>query len=281
MLYQDELCQEGKTMKIQANGISMNYEITGDGKWLTLVHGAGDNLEAWWNQVPVFSRNYKLLAYDVRGYGQTETPSGEYSTDILVKDLYELLKALGINETYLLGYSMGGRIVVGLTLAHPGMVKALIIANSGFAPMQRSEEEMQQMAKLREQRMKMVEEQGLEPIMDESTNMVFSAGWPEKNPAVMEQYKKIRLKNNPKSYLVAMRAMVWGANPPDVSSIKCPTLIIGGESDSLMGAEGAKATHELIPGSQLVVMPTGHASAIEKPNEFNSAVLNFLVGLRD
>ncbi|HEY31744.1 MAG TPA: alpha/beta hydrolase [Dehalococcoidia bacterium] len=268
-------------MKIQANGISMNYEITGDGKWLTLVHGAGDNLEAWWNQVPSFSRNYKVLTYDVRGYGQTETPLGEYSTDILVEDLYELLKALGINETYLLGYSMGGRVVVGLTLSHPEMVKALIIANSGFAPMQRSEEEMQQMMKLREQRMKIVEEQGLEPIMDESTAMVFSAGWPEKNPEVIEQYKRIRLKNDPKSYLVAMRAMVWGAQPPDVSIIKCPTLIIGGESDGLMGVEGAKATHELIPGSQLVVMPTGHASAIEKPEEFNSAVLNFLAGLRD
>jgi pimeloyl-ACP methyl ester carboxylesterase len=171
-----------KIMKIQANGISMNYEVAGDGKWLTLVHGAGDNLEAWWNQVPVFSLSYKVLVYDVRGYGQTETPSGEYSTDILVEDLYELLKVLGINETYLLGYSMGGRIVVGLTLAHPEMVKALIIANSGFAPIQRSEEEMKEMTKLREQRMKIVEEQGLEPIMDESTAMVFSAGWPEKNP---------------------------------------------------------------------------------------------------
>lgn len=266
-------------MKIQANGISMNYEITGSGKWLTLVHGAGDNQEAWWNQVPAFSRNYKVLAYDVRGYGQTETPSGEYSTDILIEDLYQLLKALGINETYLLGYSMGGRVVVGLTLGHPEMVKALIIANSGFAPMQRSEEEMQQMMKLREQRMKVVEEQGLEPIMDETTAMVFSAGWPEKNPKVVEQYKQIRLKNDPKSYLVAMRAMVWGAQPPDVSGIKCPTLIIGGESDGLMGAEGAKATHELIPGSRLVVMPTGHASSIERPEEFNSAVLSFLVSL--
>ena len=268
-------------MKIQANGISMNYEIAGDGKWLTLVHGAGDNLEAWWNQVPVFSRSYKVLVYDVRGYGQTETPPGEYSTDILVADLYELLKVLGINETYLLGYSMGGRIVVGLTLGYPEMVKALIIANSGFAPMQRSEEEMKEMMKLREQRMKVVEEQGLEPIIDDSTAMVFSAGWPEKNPEVVEQYKRIRLKNDPKAYIIAMRAMVWRAQPPDVSSIKCPTLVIGGESDGLMGAEGARATHELIPGSQLVVMPTGHAAAIERPEEFNSAVLNFLAGLGD
>ena len=164
-------------MRIKASGISMNYEVTGNGRWLTLIHGAGDNLEAWWNQVPVFSQHYRVLIYDVRGYGQTETPPGEYTTDILTQDLYELLKALGVNGTYVLGYSMGGRVAVGLTLSHPELVKALIIANSGVAPIQRSQEEMQEMMKLRQERMKTVEKHGLEPIMDESTAMVFSPGW--------------------------------------------------------------------------------------------------------
>jgi 3-oxoadipate enol-lactonase len=267
-------------MRIKANGISINYEITGDGKWLTLVHGAGDNLGMWWNQVPAFSRSYKVLVYDVRGYGQTETPPENYSTDILIEDLYELLKVLGINETYLMGYSMGGRIAVGLTLKYPEMVKALIVANSPLAGMpQRSEEQLREMAKMREQRLKIVEEQGLAPIMDESMAMVFSAGWPEKNRKVFEQYKNIRLTNNPKSYVVAMRSMTMGGPPPDVSSIRCPTLIIGGESDGLMGADSARAGQALIPGSQLKVMPTGHAAAIEQPEEFNAAVLGFLAGL--
>jgi len=270
---------EEKIMKIKANGISMNYEITGSGRWFTLIHGAGDNLEAWWNQVPVFSRHYQVLTYDVRGYGQTETPPGEYSTDILVQDLGELLKGLGIEETYLLGYSMGGRIAVEFTLKNPAVVKALIIANSGVAPLERSQEEMKQMMEMRQQRMEIVEKQGLAPIMDESTAMVFSPGWPDENRDVVEQYKKIRLKNDPQAYLIAMRAMVWGMAPPDVSSIKCPTLIIAGEKDGLMGAESGRASQQLIPGSQLKVMVTGHAAAIEKPEEFNSTVLEFLAGL--
>jgi pimeloyl-ACP methyl ester carboxylesterase len=267
-------------MRIKANGISMNYEVTGSGKWLTLVHGAGDNLGAWWNQVPVFSRSYRVLTYDVRGYGQTETPPENYSTDILIEDLHGLLKALGINETYLMGYSMGGRVAIGLTLKYPKMIKALIVANSPLGSMpQRSEEQLQEMAKMREQRMKIVEEQGLAPIMDESMAMVFSAGWPEKNREVFEQYKNIRLTNNPKSYVVAMRSMTMGGPAPDVSSIHCPTLIIGGESDGLMGADSARAGQALIPGSKLKVMPTGHASYIEQPEEFNTAVLGFLAGL--
>ena len=268
-------------MKIEANGISMNYEITGNGKWLTLIHGSGDNLGAWWNQIPAFSQHYRVLTYDVRGYGQTETPLGEYSTDILVQDLYELLKALGIEKTYVLGYSMGGRTALGLTLSHPEMVKALIMANSGLASRQRSQEEMKEMAKLRQQQLEAIEKHGLEAGINERTAGMFSPGWPEKNQEVFEHYKKIRLNNDPKAYLIAMRTMTLGGPPPDVSGLKCPILFIGGESDGLMGRESATASQKLVPGSQLKLMPTGHASAIESPNEFNSTVLEFLAGVGD
>ncbi|MBI4302451.1 MAG: alpha/beta fold hydrolase, partial [Chloroflexi bacterium] len=58
-------------MKIKANGISMNYELTGAGECLTLIHGAGDNLNMWYHQVPTLSQRYQVLTYDVRGFGQT------------------------------------------------------------------------------------------------------------------------------------------------------------------------------------------------------------------
>jgi len=267
-------------MKITANNISMNYEITGQGQWLTLIHGAGDNLEAWWNQVLVFSKHYRVLTYDVRGYGQTETPHEEYNTDILVQDLSELLNALDIKESHILGYSMGGRIALGLALAHPDKVKTLILANSGVVPMTRSQEEMEEMNRLRQQRMETVEKQGsLESVVtDESISMVFSPGWPEKNKGIIERYKKIQLKNTPQAYLTVARAMVWGTPPPDASPLRMPTLIIAAEHDTWSGAEAARAGQKLIAGSKLVIMPTGHASAIEQPDQFNHAVLDFLKG---
>lgn len=266
-------------MKIKANGISQNYEINGSGKWLTMVHGAGDNLGMWWNQVPIFSRSYRLLTYDVRGYGQTETPPEGYTIDRLVEDLYQLLKTLGIDETYLLGYSMGGRVSLGFTLVHPGMVKALILANSPVVPLQRNAEQMKEMMKLREERMKAAEKQGRAPAMDDMTTMVFSPGWPEKHRDVIEQYRKTRLNNDPGASQIAMRSMVMGATPPDVSGIKCPTLIIGGEHDGLMGVESVRAGQALIRGSQLKILPTGHAAAIEMPGEFNTTVMEFLAGV--
>ena len=266
-------------MKITVNNISMNYEVAGDGKWLTLIHGAGDNLEAWWNQVPTLSQSYRVLTYDVRGHGQTETPPAEYTIGLLVQDFYELLKALNVPETYLLGYSMGGRIALGLALDHPGMVKALILANSGVAPIQRSEEEMKQMMEMRQRQMEIIEKQGLGPVMDEITTRVLSPGFAEKKSEVFARYKEIRLKNDPAAYLTVMRAMPWAALPPDVSSLKPPTLIIAGEHDLFSGPEAARASQRLIVGSKLKVMPTGHASLVEQPDEFNKTVLDFLSGL--
>jgi 3-oxoadipate enol-lactonase len=266
-------------MKIKANKISMNYEVAGEGRWLTLIHGAGDNLGAWWNQVPALSKRYRVLTYDVRGHGQTETPPAEYTIGLLVQDLYELLKALKVRETYLLGYSMGGRIALGLTLEHPEMVKALILANSGVAPIQRSQEEMKQMMEMRQRQMEIMEKQGLGPVMDEMTVRALSPGFAEKNPKVFARYKEIRLKNDPRAYATLMKAMPWAAQPPDVSSLKLPTLIIAGEHDLFSGPEAAKASQRLIKGSKLVVMPTGHAAAIEQPDKFNKTILDFLAGL--
>ena len=97
-------------MKIIANGISMNYELIGSGKCLTLIHGAGDNLNAWFNQVPAFSQRYRVLTYDVRGHGQTEMTEEELTTELWVDDLYALLKGLNVSQTFLLGHSMGERL---------------------------------------------------------------------------------------------------------------------------------------------------------------------------
>lgn len=269
-------------MRIEANGIFMNYEVAGSGKWLLLIHGMGDNLGAWYNQVPVFSQRYRVLTYDVRGHGQTEAPEGEYSTDVWAQDLHGLLGALEIERAYVLGYSMGGMVAVNLALQHPEMVEALILANSGGARRPTmSEEQMRQMAEQRRMRMERVEREGLAATMDESTAMMFSPGFPERNKEAFERYKAVRLKNDPQSYLRMMRSMgtMFGGAPPDLSKIQCPTLIIGGEHDGLMGAEGAKATQQAIAGSQLKIMPTGHASAIEQPEEFNKAVMDFLAGL--
>ena len=68
--------------------------------------------------------------------------------------------------------------------------------------------------------------------------------------------------------------------PPDVSRLACPVLIVAGENDAFMSVEAARLTHAAIPGSRLEVLSTGHAAALEAPEEFNRIVLDFLAEVR-
>jgi 3-oxoadipate enol-lactonase len=263
-------------MEIKANGISINYELTGSGKYFTLIHGAGDNLNAWYNQVPEFSRHYSVLTYDVRGHGKTEFPEGELTTETWIEDLYGLLKALGIDETILLGYSMGGSIALGFTIAHPEMVRALILSNSGIGRRNMSEEDMKNMQARRKNQLEALEKDGMEAEFRERVTGMFSPGFMDNHPETARRYREILLQTDPKKYLRVMGRMGPPASPPDTSKITCPTLIIAGELDFVGGADMAKASQAAIKDSKIKVFPTAHASAIEVPDEYNKTVLNFL-----
>ncbi|MBT3362096.1 MAG: alpha/beta hydrolase [Chloroflexi bacterium] len=259
-------------MKTKVNGITINYETYGDsGKWITLVHGAQDNLNVWWNQVALFSKKYRVLAIDWRGHGDTETPALDYKFEILVQDLYELWQHLGIKQTYLNGHSMGGGIVIRAALAYPEIVKALIITNSGVAARAPSKEENERLMAERRQRWDYLERVGFWPYDDDDSKL---------SPAE-RMYKAMKLRNDPKKYVRMIRTLDRAGTPPDTSVMKCPTLIISGEYDGLGGPDAGKTTQDLIPGSKRVVLPTGHNPHVETPEEYNKIILEFLGGLSD
>jgi len=261
-------------MKIEAKGISMNYEITGSGDCLVLIHGAGDNLNAWYNQIPAFSKSYRVLTYDVRGHGQTELTEGDYTPDIWADDLYALLGTLGIDKAYVLGYSMGGTIAATLALKHPEVVNALILSNSGGASVI-SEEAKQRMTERRQAQKEAFEKEGMLGIFKMRTTTTFSPGFAEKNPDVMEKYKAILLQNRTEGYRKVMESMERRGTI-DFSKITCPTLIIAGEHDVFSSPEVGKTLHSLIPKSELRIFPTAHAAAMEQPEEYNKTILAFL-----
>jgi 2-succinyl-6-hydroxy-2,4-cyclohexadiene-1-carboxylate synthase len=257
-------------MKVKANGISINYEIKGKGENLVLIHGMGDNLGMWYNQVPVFSRQYRVITYDVRGFGKTESPAGDITIAAHCRDLFELLNATGIRKTFLLGFSMGGRIAIELACTHPEMVKGLIMANSTVAMGPPSEEAMAR----RRQMAEIFQQKDVKKAMEMMAAGAFSPGFKEKHPKEFEKYVKVKMKNYTPGR--TMPASMAGGAPPDVSRIQCPVMFIVGENDGFSGIEQGQKSVEMIPGSQMVTFPTGHAAAIEMPAEFNAAVLKFL-----
>jgi pimeloyl-ACP methyl ester carboxylesterase len=262
-------------VKTKTNGIEMHYQISGAGDCLALIHGLADNLDFWYEQVPEFSRRYRTLTYDVRGSGRTEGADGPYTIDVFAKDLHELLNALGFDGACVLGFSMGGRIALEFALTHPEMTTGLILANSGVEASPRPE-----MKKHRKIMRSVLTEADLETLSTMLTKGSFSPGFSSRDPETFRRCKAIRMQNDPSDYLAIMEAVDRALDAPvDLSRLEPPVLLIAGEHDALMGRSGAERMMKTIADAELKVLPTGHASALEAPEEFNRTVLDFMAGL--
>jgi 3-oxoadipate enol-lactonase len=258
-------------MNMQANGISINYEIQGEGRNLVLLHGAGDNLGMWYHQLPAFTLRYRVITVDMRGSGQTDAPPGPYSIPLLAQDVYGLMQGLGVEDALWLGYSMGGRVALEIAIEHPEMVRALVLANSGIGGRPLSKERMER----RKQELELLAKGEMQKFAEQMAESAFSPGFRKRNPAEFERYMRVKAQNRPEGIAGVMGTLGKPA-PFDLSKVNCPVLIIAGEHDGFMNPELARQTQQAIKGSKLVIFPTGHASAIEAPQEFNKAVLEFL-----
>ena len=263
-------------MKIKANGILMNYKIKGKGESLVLIHGAGGNLNMWYHQIPVFSNSYRVIVYDVRGAGKTEIPEAKYSISVFVEDVYELMKAIGVEDAYFLGYSMGGRIALELATNHPEMVKALVLANSPVRSAPLSPENRRQ----RHATLDLIDKGDIKAVAEVIATGAFSPGFKSKNAAEFAKYMKVVLQNKAPGLARILRSPETATNPPDLGKVKCPVLLVMGTNDPYMQVEQGKQAQEAIAGSRLVILPTGHATALELPHEFNAAVIEFLSELK-
>ena len=113
----------------EVNGTRLYYEVAGEGHPLVLNHGFLADKSSWDDQFPVFAQHYKVIRYDLRGFGSSGLITEPYAPS---EDLYALLKFLGIEKTYLLGLSGSGSIAIDFTLEHPDMIAALIAVSSGL-----------------------------------------------------------------------------------------------------------------------------------------------------
>lgn len=262
-------------MKITSNGIETNYELVGAGPCVVLIHGFSDNLHMWYNQVPAFSKRYRVLTYDVRGFGQTRGAETPCSMGLFANDLCELLRALEIKSACVLGYSMGGRIALEFALKHPEMTEGLILANSGVgtAPGPAMEERRKMMGEI-------LKQGNIDAISEIMTIASFSPDFEKRDSAAFQKYKSIKMQNDPSEYYAIMQAIVDSIDSPvELNRLKRPVLIIAGEHDGLMEVSVAESMAKSIQDSEVHILPTGHAAAIEAPEQFNRIALGFLARL--
>jgi 3-oxoadipate enol-lactonase len=245
--------------KTQVNGIDLYYEVHGEGPTIVFAHGAGGNHLSWWQQVPVFARQYRCVTFDHRGFGQSpDIPNGPGS-QAFVEDLKQLLDHLKIEQASLVAQSMGGRTCLGFTLEYPDRVQALVMADTtgGFADAR--------MAQLRAEGEVVMTGPNPPP-------RTYAPHFPQEQPAPAFLYEQIRALNPPRR-----EAPAPGPTAEQVQALQIPTLLIVGEHDVIAPPAVMKMFQSYIPHARLAEMGgAGHSVYFEKPEAFNRTVLEFL-----
>ena len=115
------------------NGVELYWEETGHGAPLVWIHEYGGELRSWEPQVRYFSRRYRVVTYNQRGYPPSTVPraAGDYSQDLLVEDLHQLLTHLGRGPVHLGGCSMGANVARDFAIAHEAMTRSVILVDAG------------------------------------------------------------------------------------------------------------------------------------------------------
>ena len=249
--------------------ININYEIIGDGQPLLFIHGLGSSLRDWEEQVPVFSKKFKVITLDLRGHGQTDKPKGPYSISMFAEDIAELIKSLKVDPVHVVGISLGGAIGFHLAINHPYITKSLVVVNmSASVPIKTLKEK--QMFFLRVLIVKMM---GMRKMGEVLAKRLFIK--PEQEE-LRERMASRWAENDKKAYLSSLKTLKNWSVLERLHEIKCPTLVVSADEDYTPLSAKEEYT-ALIPNAKLVVIEDArHAVSVEKPGELNTILMDFL-----
>jgi pimeloyl-ACP methyl ester carboxylesterase len=261
------------------DGAKVYYEISGNDhdETLVLAHAGFVDSGMWDAQWDAFSRRYRVIRFDMRGYGKSDPAQGPVSRR---QDLHNVLTQLGVKRAHLVGCSMGGENVIDLALEHPEIVSSLVVistAPSGFELQGEPPPFLMEMIGAMQQ--------GDVSKASELQIRIWVDGpfrKPEQVDSAVRQraaeMNLIAVKNG--TFAIADMQPLGPLDPPAASrlkSIRIPTLIIAGALDHPEILRAADVMASEIPGAKMLIIPaSAHVPNMEKPKEFNQAVLEFL-----
>ncbi|MDZ7727522.1 MAG: alpha/beta hydrolase [Dehalococcoidia bacterium] len=247
---------------IDRDGVSIYYEDHGSGPAVLLTHGYSATSQMWEGQVAALKDRYRVITWDMRGHGRSDSPAdqGLYSEAHTVDDMAAILGACGVDRAVISGLSLGGYMSLAFNLKYPGMVRALLLFDTG--PGYKSDAGRAGWNETAEARAKAFEETGL-GALGESAEVEAST-----------RRSADGLARAARGMLAQVDSRVIESLP----SIQVPTLLIVGEEDTPFLA--ATDYMEKKIGAKKVVIPgAGHASNLHQPAAVNDAMETFLAGL--
>ena len=261
------------------NGTRLYYEVAGEGHPLVLNHGGLVDNHLWDDQFAEFAKHFKVIRYDMRGFGDSGMIKNGMEPYSMERDLFSLLQFLNIQKTYVMGLSMGGSLSIDFTLQYPEMVDALITVGAGLSGF---EEEDPVEFKAQEEKMEEAFRRGDIARSVEISLQIWTDGpfrTPEQvNPQMRERVRAMTTHNWERGDDEDVRPQ--HIEPPAagrLSEIHVPTLIIvGGEDVEFILTIADKLERDIVGAKKVVIPRTAHHLNMEKPQEFNRVVIDFL-----
>lgn len=250
------------------------YEAAGAGPTVVFMHGIGGNRSNWREQLAALAPEFRAVAWDARGYGDSDDYAGPLAFPDFAADLLRLLDHLDVERAHLVGLSMGGRIAMDFYEAQPARVASLVLCDT--FPGYDESITKEQREKFIASRRKPLVEDGKEPrdIAPLVAPTLLSKGAP---PAALQRLVDSMAMLHKASYVKAIEAMTRYEPVARLTEFRVPTLVICGDEDSLTPPAIARDMAMKIPDARLAILErAGHLSNIEQPAAFNAVLLGFL-----
>ena len=229
--------------QLNTRGINMYYEIYGTGKPLLIIHGNGGSIKDFSKQIPYFSKEYKVILADSRSQGKSVDTGDSLGYEMMADDLNALLVHLQLDSCFVIGWSDGGINGLLLAMRHPEKVRKLAVTGANLWP----------------------DSTAVEPsLFHWLAGLVDSLKRVNQTPEIKNQYK-----------LLAMMTREPNITLQQLHTIKCPTLVIGGDHDALLPRHTLLIA-ENIKQSYLWIIPnSGHSTPINYSKQFNENIDDF------
>jgi 3-oxoadipate enol-lactonase len=263
---------------LATNGARIYYEVDGSGEPIVFIHAGVANLRMWDDQVAALRDDYRVIRYDTRGFGRTETDAVEFSNRA---DIAALMDHLGERSAHVVGLSRGGQIALDFTLEYPDRVRSLVVAAGGIggyeSPASAPESDFEEAERLLEAK----EWDGISEW--ETAYWADGPGQPKGrvDPAVrakvhdwiLTNYRAEKTEGTPQPL-----------DPPAIgrlAELKVPVLAMAGTLDEPGTTESMRHLAGAVPGARLEIFEgSAHMLNLEQPEHFNTVLREFLEGTR-
>lgn len=269
------MTHSGSNIKtVAAGAVTLAVVDRGQGPPLVLLHGFPLSHLMWQAQIEYFSRSFRVIAPDLRGFGASQVVPGKASMEQMADDVRELLQTLRIDEPVVLaGLSMGGYVAFQFWRKYPHRLRALVLCDTRSVPdsPEAAEGRLKTAEKIRE-----LGNTG--PLVETMTPKLFAPQTLRDQPALVEEQRQVIWHTTPNGAAAALLGMAARPDATDyLVRMALPALVVVGEHDAIASVDEMRQIAQAIAGSEFAIISgAGHMSPLENPAEFNQALETFL-----